>query len=169
MIQKLKYKNKEFVIKIESDNEKYNFIINDMDKLKLRIDEINKNCYLLSIDNRNIQAFIAGDDNNIYVSIEGFQYIFNKNDELSERSFKEIPTKNIDKQIVKAPMPGNIIKLKFSKGDKVSEGDCLLIIEAMKMELSVYSNIDGEISEMNVTEGETVDTDKTLAVIKGKE
>jgi biotin carboxyl carrier protein len=65
-------------------------------------------------------------------------------------------------------MPGNIIKLKFSKGDKISEGDCLLIIEAMKMELSIYANIDGEISEMNVIEGETVDTERVLAVIETK-
>ncbi|MBE9549941.1 MAG: acetyl-CoA carboxylase biotin carboxylase subunit [Proteobacteria bacterium] len=44
-----------------------------------------------------------------------------------------------------APMPGNIIEIKVRAGDSVNKGDVLVIMEAMKMELSLRAEISGEI------------------------
>ncbi len=66
---------------------------------------------------------------------------------------------------VNAPMPGNIIDIKAAKGDKVAEGDVLLILEAMKMENEIKSPIAGEVSAIVVLKGDTVNAGDLLIAI----
>lgn len=66
---------------------------------------------------------------------------------------------------VVAPMPGTVLKLAVNDGAQVSEGDTVLILEAMKMENEISAPCAGTIN-FNVKAGETVDTDAVLASIK---
>lgn len=66
---------------------------------------------------------------------------------------------------ITAPMPGKILKIMASVGDKVSEGDPILILEAMKMENEVYAGSDGKIEKINVNVNDMVDTGDTLVII----
>ncbi len=59
-------------------------------------------------------------------------------------------------KLVKAPLPGTIFKLKCKIGDKVAAGDTLLIMEAMKMENNIQSEIDGKVKSVMIAEGDTV-------------
>ncbi|MGH7164963.1 MAG: biotin/lipoyl-containing protein, partial [Nitrospiraceae bacterium] len=63
---------------------------------------------------------------------------------------------------VASPMPGRVVKVLVSKGDRVRAGDPVLIIEAMKMESRVPAPIDGTVGAVYVTAGEDVKTDETL-------
>ncbi len=67
---------------------------------------------------------------------------------------------------VDAPMPGSVLDVKVSVGDSVSEGDVLLILEAMKMENEVTSPAAGVIKSINVSVGATVNTGDTMIVIE---
>ena len=71
---------------------------------------------------------------------------------------KEIPTINK----LDAPMPGNILDVLVSKGDKVGKGDPLLILEAMKMENVIKAPTDVTIRKINVLVGDNVDKNQTL-------
>jgi pyruvate carboxylase subunit B len=73
------------------------------------------------------------------------------------------PTKPGD---VASPMPGRVVKVLVSKGDRVAAGDPVLIIEAMKMESRVPAPIDGTVVSVYVTEGEDVKTDETLVQLE---
>ncbi len=55
-----------------------------------------------------------------------------------------------------APMPGKVIKLLVSPGAKVSKGDSLLILEAMKMEHTITAPADGTVKEIHYAAGEQV-------------
>jgi biotin carboxyl carrier protein len=57
---------------------------------------------------------------------------------------------------VKAPLPGKILQVKVSIGDKVKKGDVLLIMEAMKMENEVMASKDGVIEAIKVNVGDNV-------------
>ncbi len=66
---------------------------------------------------------------------------------------------------VAAPIPGAISVVSVEKGQKVSKGDRLLVMEAMKMQTTVYAPIDGTVKDLLVKVGETVESKDLLAVI----
>ena len=61
-----------------------------------------------------------------------------------------------------APMLGNIINVLVSKGDKVTKGDALLILEAIKMGNVIKVPTDVTIQKINVLVGDNVDKNQTL-------
>ncbi|RMD45793.1 MAG: biotin/lipoyl-binding protein, partial [Aquificota bacterium] len=73
--------------------------------------------------------------------------------------------KAVDIGDVSSPMPGKVVSVKVSSGDKVKKGDVLLIVEAMKMENEIHAPIDGEITEVYVNEGDKVNPDECLIKI----
>ncbi len=66
---------------------------------------------------------------------------------------------------IRAEMVANVWKIVVSPGDEVSEGDTLVILESMKMEIPVVSEEDGTVTELAVTEGEVVQEGDLIAVI----
>ena len=71
-----------------------------------------------------------------------------------------------DGNTVNAPLPGRVIKIKVKAGDKVTMGQEVMILEAMKMENSISSDYAGEVLGLLVAEGDTVQADQPLLVIK---
>lgn len=67
---------------------------------------------------------------------------------------------------VVSPMPGVILDIKVKEGDSVSEGQAVIILEAMKMENEIVSEFAGTVSAIRVKKGDTVDTDAVLVEIK---
>lgn len=68
-------------------------------------------------------------------------------------------------EVIKSPMPGNVLKILVSQGQQVKEGDVLLILEAMKMENEVVSTKTGSVAQIVVSQGAVVETGSPLAVI----
>jgi biotin carboxyl carrier protein len=64
--------------------------------------------------------------------------------------------------ILKAPMPGLILKLMVKVGDQIKKGDALIILEAMKMENILSSPVDGVIKEIKVKPQQTVEKNNVL-------
>ncbi|MEU7852345.1 biotin carboxylase N-terminal domain-containing protein [Nonomuraea sp. NPDC049141] len=67
--------------------------------------------------------------------------------------------------VVRSPMPGTVLVVKVQPGDRVSAGQPLLIVEAMKMEHTVTAPCDGQVTELPVQAGRPVDMDAVLAVV----
>ena len=55
-------------------------------------------------------------------------------------------------------MPGTVLDVKVSVGQKVKNGDTLLILEAMKMENEIAAPADGTVASINVSKGASVNT-----------
>jgi biotin carboxyl carrier protein len=70
------------------------------------------------------------------------------------------------KQSVEAEMPGKVVKISVPLGSPVAEGEGVVILEAMKMENEIPSPIDGVVTEIAVSEGETVETGTLLFVVE---
>ncbi|MGW6979000.1 acetyl-CoA carboxylase biotin carboxylase subunit [Streptomyces sp. NPDC054932] len=64
-----------------------------------------------------------------------------------------------------APMPGTVTVVKVAVGDKVTAGQSLLVVEAMKMEHVISAPHAGTVTELDVTPGTTVAMDQILAVV----
>jgi len=66
---------------------------------------------------------------------------------------------------VRAEMVANVWKVVVSQGDSVEEGDTLVILESMKMEIPVVTESAGTVSELKVGEGDVVQEGDVIAVI----
>lgn len=68
-------------------------------------------------------------------------------------------------EVVKSPMPGNILKINVAPGQKVGEGDVLIVLEAMKMENEIVATKAGTVAQVAVSKGAVVETGTPLVVI----
>ena len=68
-------------------------------------------------------------------------------------------------KVVKSPMPGNVLKINAAPGQKVNEGDVLMVLEAMKMENDIVATKSGTVAQIPVSKGQVVETGTPLAVI----
>ena len=66
---------------------------------------------------------------------------------------------------LKAPMPGMIVKYQKSVGDAVTEGETVVVLEAMKMENALPATVGGTIKAVNFASGDSVQKNDVLAVI----
>jgi glutaconyl-coA decarboxylase len=67
---------------------------------------------------------------------------------------------------VTSPMPGKVFKLVAKPGDSVSEGQVIMILEAMKMENEIVAPQAGVVDAILVKEGDMVETETVLATLK---
>ncbi|MGD8386547.1 MAG: acetyl-CoA carboxylase biotin carboxyl carrier protein subunit [Desulfobacteraceae bacterium] len=67
---------------------------------------------------------------------------------------------------INAPMGGKVIDVKVNVGDAISEGDEVVILEAMKMELPVVANASGTVKEIKCASGDAVDAEAVLMVLE---
>ena len=70
--------------------------------------------------------------------------------------------------VVKAPMPGKVIKIFVTEGETVRRNQALLIVEAMKMENEIKSSLEGSVKKIHVSAGELVDPEKVLLELEAK-
>jgi pyruvate carboxylase subunit B len=68
-------------------------------------------------------------------------------------------------EVVTAPMPGSVFKVVCKEADAVSEGDVLVILEAMKMEVPIKAHKEGIVASIEVAPGDTVQPGQVLVTI----
>ena len=67
---------------------------------------------------------------------------------------------------IRAEMVANVWKVVATAGDQVAEGDTLVILESMKMEIPVLAESDGTLAQLAVNEGDVVQEGDLIAVIE---
>jgi biotin carboxyl carrier protein len=152
--------------KTENSNE---IILNDDLLSEYKIMSIENNTIVLQKNNKKYICRFLYKDNNTgisYIKINGILKkvtLFKEIEKLLSQIIQNYSNSSEDDITeLNAPMPGTILEIKVSKGDKVKKDDSLLILEAMKMENVLTSPKDGVISEVIVKINETVDKGTVL-------
>jgi acetyl-CoA carboxylase biotin carboxyl carrier protein len=66
---------------------------------------------------------------------------------------------------ITSEITGNVWKVEVKVGDSVSEGQILVILESMKMEIPIMSTEDGTVTELRVQEGDVIQEGEVVAII----
>lgn len=67
---------------------------------------------------------------------------------------------------IRAEMVANVMSVSVHEGEAVSDGDALVLLESMKMEIPVLTETDGTISNVAVRSGDVVQEGDLIAVIE---
>ncbi|MBN32773.1 MAG: hypothetical protein CL906_02485 [Dehalococcoidia bacterium] len=137
---------------------KYNFEI-DGKKFEVEVNLLNSNDAQVKVNDKNFDIKIS---NNLSEP---------KKSEPKKSEPKKSEPKIPDQSVQGNPgdllalMPGKILKVLVSEGQKIKMGEPVIIMESMKMEQTIVSSADGVINSINVKEGETIEVGSVMIVI----
>ncbi|MDC0068781.1 biotin/lipoyl-binding protein [Gammaproteobacteria bacterium] len=100
---------------------------------------------------------------------QGMQwYVHGRSGGLEITELPRYPVSGVDEMAgdLTAPMPGAVLATEVTSGDKVSKGDLLLILEAMKMEHRITAPMNGTVSQLHVATGDQVENGQLLVTLK---
>jgi biotin carboxyl carrier protein len=122
-------------------------------------------CLLMRVDKLTYPVRYARDERGLHLMVKGLNVIAREPDE-SRRSDMGDHVELVDgKQILVAPMPGQVVKVNVSVGDVVERKQCLVIVEAMKMENELNTAINGTVTAVHVIPGQQVDALQPLVEV----
>lgn len=124
-----------------------------------------------SIDGSRYKATITHDSrSHEFVHMHGFDFEVKRGDVLSDESILGASgqgTGRHDDELI-SPMPGKVIDVRVKPGDKVSKGDIVAIIEAMKMENNIIAPYVAIVEKVNVEKGNMVNGAEVLVKLSEK-
>lgn len=107
------------------------------------------------------------EDHGYDIQFEGESYHATVLDDLQHRvaQAQHAAEANLGEVTLKSPMPGVVLRIPVSKGEAVSKGDTLIILESMKMENELKSSRDGIVTAVSVSEGASVEKGNKLVTV----
>ena len=119
-----------------------------------------KDGYTVNINGKKYGVKIEGNK----ATVNGTTYDISITDGIDE-STVSAPSAGAGAQTVTTGLPGNILRINVSAGDTVEEGDVLVVVEAMKMETEIKSNVSGTIASVEVSVGDQVKAGQVLVTL----
>jgi biotin carboxyl carrier protein len=118
------------------------------------------------VDGVSTPITIAVDGDRIYVHLAGEAHELTY---LNPIAFHAAEAGGPAEDIVKAPMPGSVIGAPVARGDAVSAGDILIVIESMKLETAVKAPRNGIVEAVNFAVGQSFERDAVLVTLAAQE
>ena len=136
---------------------------------EVNIYPISANVISVLVEGRSYQVYYARDKEKRYLSLDGQEFVVQEPETSQEGLEKREERSREDELMVKAPMPGKVIKINVAENEDVRKNQTLAIVEAMKMENEIKSTIEGCVKKIFVSPGELVDSKKPLLELGLKE
>ncbi len=114
------------------------------------------------VGGRSYLAHLCRDETRVLVSVLGQTVVVQPPGREAPRPGREEDAAQAGKILVRAPMPGKVIKLSVGEGEAVRKNQTLAIVEAMKMENEIKSPHEARVSQIFVAAGDLVDSDRPL-------
>jgi len=149
-------------VKILNQNE----LLLDEKKYNYELFPVCNNSYFLKLNNEIFELTSEKLNNDtLKVLLKGNYFDVTVRTGLQEKAFKLLANSTVSQHHhldVKAPMPGLILKIRKKVGEKVEQGESVIILEAMKMENDLKASASGIIENILVSEGSAVEKGAVL-------
>ena len=152
-----KISNNEYLIKIQ-DKEYHIQILN-----------INSGGMEFVLDNHYHSVnYLENQTAEMKIVVDGVPLTINMHTKLDEIVYKNTGGSDVGAAQInlRSQIPGKVVSIEVTVGDKVKKGDIVCVLESMKMQVSVKSHKDGEIKNLKVKEGNSVNKNDILAEIE---
>ena len=120
------------------------------------------------MDGRSNTVHVARTDGGVVVDVEGQHFSLDTGSRDDDSAVAGGASAGSGGTI-KAPMPGNVVKVMVEEGDEVTAGASIVVVEAMKKENEVRSPVDGIVKKVNVSAGDSVGTSEVMVEIEPAE
>lgn len=120
----------------------------------------NNHCELF-ISGTTYDIYVAQDDNKIFIHLDGKSW---QVDTVDGFSASQADQGSGDGRAV-APMPGVVVEVNVKPDQRVSAGQCLMLIESMKLQAEIKAPIAGLVSAVNFAAGDSFNKAETLVSI----
>ena len=149
--------NNEYLIKIQ-DKEHHLQILN-----------INSSGMEFVLDNHfHSVHYIENQTAEMKIIVDGISLTINMHTKLDEIVYKNTGGADVGSAQInlRSQIPGKVVSIEVTIGDKVKNGDVVCVLESMKMQVSVKSHKDGEVKNLKIKEGNSVNKNDILAEIE---
>jgi 3-methylcrotonyl-CoA carboxylase alpha subunit len=151
--------------KLQKGNERMWLRIRSRD-MHVSLERRSGSFYWIRIDKQVFKVWGKTDRSEILIDLDGHLFKFRRMDILDRRYIRQDESKNVkNKGEVLAPLNGRIVQINAKAGDKVKEGDPLLVIESMKMENKILCDFPATVRQIEVTVGQQVQTNQILLTL----
>jgi len=116
----------------------------------------------VSLDGVERRYAVAASDDTVWIARDGHHL------ELRTASVARSEAAAIHGSL-EAPMPGTVLLVNVAEGETVAEGDVLIVLESMKMELSIVAPHDGTVAGLELQPGDRVALKQSLVAIVDRE
>ncbi|MDB2368891.1 acetyl-CoA carboxylase biotin carboxyl carrier protein subunit [Flavobacteriales bacterium] len=146
-------------------NNRFNFDLNDNKNWDVL--EVKKGQFHIVYNNKSFVADVLSHDKTsktFEIQINSNTYMVqlkDRFDELLHDLGMDVGNSNKDND-VKAPMPGRVLEILVKTGSSISEGEGLVVLEAMKMENIIKSTREGVLKQIHINEGDSVEKNAVL-------
>jgi biotin carboxyl carrier protein len=147
-------------IKLEKQPDGLFLAVIGEEKYTVSIVQMPDNGWLLHIDGKRYVTHTASEKEMRFVHLEGVQYQLEKSVGRRRKSSSSSTPGSL-----KAEMPGQVIDVRVVLGDTVTEGQVLVVLEAMKMEIRLTTPYDGIVAKLLVSQGDVVDRGQLLVEV----
>ena len=156
--------------KIKLEKKEGWFLVKDEEStFEADIQHISPGIISILIGQKSYRVYVVRDNAKRYVYFQGQHFTTQEPAENSDSAHAGMAGSQEDKLVVKAPMPGKVIKVNVMEKDEVHKNQTLAIVEAMKMENEIKSSIDGFVKKIHVSAGDLVDAEKPLIELENNE
>jgi len=164
-IKVLKRENNSFLVDVDGKTVEVKFANSGGGKFSLEINGEKVQAEIFKLSGSIMRVKVSGKTFEVQYPTPTFKPETMKIEAAPTLSRKPTVSLAVGKDAVLAPIAGRIVALKVNVGQKVSKGECICILEAMKMANEVAAPKDGFVKEILISEGAVVNKGDVLAVI----